>query len=49
MKFIHVGDVHLGSDADWTSFNRKQEIWDTFASVIRVCEEKQGDLLLLSG
>lgn len=49
MKFIHVGDVHLGSDADWTSFNRKQEIWDTFVSVIRVCEEKQVDLLLLSG
>ncbi len=49
MKFIHVGDVHLGSDMDRTSFNRKQEVWDTFESVVRVCEEKQVDILLLSG
>ncbi len=49
MKFIHVGDVHLGSDMDWTSFNRKQEVWDTFESVVKICEEKQVDLLLLSG
>ncbi|MEE1314653.1 MAG: DNA repair exonuclease [Faecalimonas sp.] len=49
MKFIHVGDVHLGSETDWTSFDRKREVWDTFESVIAVCEEKQVDLLLLSG
>ncbi len=49
MKFIHVGDVHLGSDTDWTTFNRKQEVWDTFESVIRICEDRKVDLLLLSG
>ncbi len=49
MKFIHVGDVHLGSYMDWTSFNRKQEVWDTFEAVVQICEEKQVDLLLLSG
>lgn len=52
MRFIHIADVHLGAQPDagpLFSKDRAQEIWDTFESVIRVCETEQTDLLLIAG
>lgn len=52
MRFIHIADVHLGAQPDagpLYSKGRAQEIWDTFESVIRVCEAERTDLLLIAG
>lgn len=52
MKFIHLGDVHLGVKPDaaypWSEV-RKQEIWDSFRNIINICNEEMVDLLLISG
>lgn len=52
MKFIHIADVHLGAAPDaGTAYSegRPQELWDTFAGVIALCEQEQTDLLLIAG
>ncbi len=52
MRFIHIADVHLGCRPDigfsWGE-SREKEIWETFASIIKVCAEEKVDLLLISG
>jgi len=52
MRFIHIADVHLGCRPDisfpWGE-SREQEIWETLAFVVRTCNEKKIDLLLISG
>lgn len=52
MRFIHIADVHLGAHPDaGTAYTgkRPKEIWDTFERIIRICQEKQTDLLLIAG
>lgn len=52
MKIIHTADIHLGaspdSEYDWSK-GRKEEIWDTFRSLIRKTGEEKADLLLIAG
>ncbi len=52
MKFIHIGDIHLGavpdSDMPWGA-QRGKEIWDSFQDIIRICNEEKADLLLIAG
>lgn len=52
MKFIHLGDVHLGVKPDasfpWSE-DRKQEVWDGFVRIIDICNEDRIDLLLICG
>ncbi|MDF2822029.1 MAG: hypothetical protein K0R15_2477 [Clostridiales bacterium] len=52
MKFLHVGDIHLGvepdKDREWSKA-RQQEIWDSVARVVDVCNAEEVDLLLLAG
>lgn len=52
MKFIHLGDVHLGVKPDasypWSD-ERKQEVWDNFRDIIYLCNENKIDLLLICG
>ncbi len=52
MKFIHISDVHLGIKPDRTkiwSDERADEIWDSFKNIVKLCEEKKVELLLISG
>ena len=52
MKFLHVGDVHLGAEPEsGTGLGpvRKAELWDAFRDIIDICEREQVDLLLLPG
>lgn len=52
MKFIHLGDVHLGVKPDLSlpwSEERKEELWDGFRNIINVCNQKEIDLLLICG
>ncbi len=52
MKFIHLGDAHLGAEPEsGTSLGpvRKKEIWDAFQRVLSVCNEEKIDLLLIPG
>lgn len=52
MKFLHVGDVHLGAEPEsGTGLGpiRRTEIWDAFRNIIEYCEREQVDLLLLPG
>ena len=52
VKWIHIADVHLGASpdaGDAYSKVRPQELWDTFAEVIDICEREQTDLLLIAG
>ena len=51
VKWIHIADVHLGASpdaGDAYSKVRPQELWDTFAEVIDICEREQTDLLLIA-
>lgn len=52
MRFIHLGDVHLGVKPDasypWSE-QRKQEVWDGFRDIIVICNREGVDLLLISG
>ena len=52
VRWIHIADVHLGASPDAGkaySKVRPQELWDTFAEVIDLCEREQIDLLLIAG
>ncbi|MBQ7358726.1 MAG: metallophosphoesterase [Lachnospiraceae bacterium] len=52
MKFIHMADVHLGVEPEAGTnlgINRKQEIWDAFEDVLKICDDKKVDLLLIPG
>ena len=52
MKIIHTADIHLGASPDpeynWSK-ERKEEIWDTFRSLIQKVGEENADLLLIAG
>lgn len=52
MRFIHIADVHLGMAPDknmlWSEV-RKKEIWDSFRSIIEICNKENVDLLLIAG
>ena len=52
MKFIHIADIHLGVAPEagkLYSEKRPKEIWDTFKSILEICEEEKTDLLLIAG
>jgi len=52
MRFIHASDMHLGAAPDGGRLYSKvrgQELWDTFARLLQVCEQERTDLLLISG
>ena len=52
VRWIHIADVHLGASPDAGkaySKVRPQELWDTFAEVIDLCEREQINLLLIAG
>lgn len=52
MDFIHIADVHLGAvpeECNPWSIDRGKEIYETLFGVIKVCEEKEVDLLLIAG
>jgi exonuclease SbcD len=52
MKFIHIGDIHLGAVPDAGNpklVDRKKEIYDSFYHIIDLCNEKDIDLLLIAG
>lgn len=52
MKFIHIGDVHLGAEPEAGNpkfVDRKKEIYDSFYHIIQVCNEEDIDLLLIAG
>lgn len=52
MKFIHLGDVHLGmkpdTDFPWSK-QRQEEIWEGFSNIIEACNKENVDLLLIAG
>lgn len=52
LKFYHVGDVHLGASPDegfpWSK-ERKEEIWESFRSLLKRADQEEVDLLLLAG
>lgn len=52
MKFIHISDLHLGKKPDkgrkWSE-KRSEELFESFKSVLTVCDELQIDLLLIAG
>lgn len=52
MKFMHISDVHLGIEPDagkrWSK-KRAQDIWDTFAKVVREAGRQQVEFLFISG
>lgn len=52
MKFIHISNVHIGLSPDPDKFwsnERANDIKNTFANVIKKCDEGDIDLLLISG
>lgn len=52
MRFIHLGDVHLGAEPEsGTSLGpvRKAELWEAFRNIIELCEREQIELLLIPG
>ncbi len=52
MRFIHTADVHLFATPDkdypWGA-ERTNEIEETFDNIIKACNEKNVDLLLIAG
>lgn len=52
MKFIHISDIHIGAKPDsnypW-GIMREKEILSSFNKIIDKCNEKEIDLLLISG
>jgi len=52
MKFIHIADVHLGVEPDrgkpW-ALRRKEEIFETFYSILDIAIEEAVDLILIAG
>lgn len=52
MRFIHISDVHLGVEPDAGSeYSKKrgQDIWDSFAQVVKKAGECNCQFLLISG
>lgn len=52
MKFLHLGDVHLGAEPEsGTGLGpvRRAELWDAFRDIIEICERDGVELLLISG
>ncbi|MBP3567618.1 MAG: exonuclease SbcCD subunit D [Lachnospiraceae bacterium] len=52
MKFLQVGDVHLGAEPEnGTSLGpvRRAEIWEAFRDIIELCEQERVELLLIPG
>ncbi len=52
MKFVHIGDLHLGAAPDGGraySKHRDQEFYETLERVVTYCNEEEIKLLLLSG
>ena len=52
MRFIHTADIHLGAAPDGGRLYdgvREREIWDTFARLLKVCEQEQADVLFIAG
>ena len=52
MKFLHVGDVHLGAEPEHgTALGalRKKELWEAFCDIIELCEQENVELLLIPG
>jgi len=52
MKFLHLGDVHLGAEPESGTVLgpvRRAELWDAFRDIIEVCERESVDLLLIPG
>lgn len=52
MRFLHLGDVHLGAEPEsGTGLGavRKAELWEAFRDIIELCEREQMDLLLIPG
>lgn len=52
MKFIHIGDVHLGAVPEAGNQklkDRKKEIYDSFYQIIQICNDEDIDLLLIAG
>lgn len=54
MKFIHLADLHLGRfykgelPPDIAKI-RREELWENFTKTIKICNEKNIDILLISG
>ena len=52
MRFIHISDVYLGyapdAGCEWSD-DRKKEIRDTFLQILKDCNEKNVQLLLIAG
>lgn len=52
MRFIHTADIHLGANPenkrDW-SFNRGDEIWNTFERLIKEIKSDPVDMLIIAG
>ena len=52
MKFIHISDVYLGftpdSGREWSE-DRQKEIRQTFLDILKDCNEKEVQLLLIAG
>lgn len=52
MKFIHIGDVHLGMKPDkgmpWSDI-RQKEIKESFFGLLEICNQEEVDLLLIAG
>ena len=52
MKFIQIADVHLGVKPDagksWSE-RRAEDIWNSFAGVIKLAVREKADLLLIAG
>lgn len=52
MKFIHVADIHLGAQPDksqpWAK-RRKEEIFETFYSVLDIATTEAVDVILIAG
>ncbi len=52
MRFLHVGDVHLGAEPENGTplgATRKKELWEAFRDIMDICNQEQIDLLLLPG
>ncbi|HLR35586.1 MAG TPA: DNA repair exonuclease [Tissierellales bacterium] len=55
IKFIHTGDLHLGSQFKSASFhgtvgkNRRMELWETFKRIINRGKENSVDFLFITG
>lgn len=52
MRFIHLADVHLGAapeaGREWAE-GRKDELYESFFRVLRLCGQRRIDLLLIAG